>query len=213
MNDVFISHVEEDADVALALALELERSGYSTWCYELDSVPGPTYFQQTRGAVVEAKVMVVIISACSLGSQQIERELVRAFELRKPFIPILRDISHTQFQERQPEWADILGAAASVRIPAEGVVALAPRVCEGLRQLEVPAREPAERRVDEIRAILDSPDAASGAPGRCGSWCCRSRSCSRWGPRCPCCRACSCRVPRRRRVRPRWSRTRRSSWG
>src|SRR5262249_13132830 len=131
MKDVFLSHVEEDADVALALALELERSGYSTWCYELDSVPGPTYFQQTRGAVVEAKVMVVVISPRSLGSQQIERELVRAFELRKAFIPILRDITHTEFQERQPEWADILGAAASVRIPAEGIVALAPRVCEG----------------------------------------------------------------------------------
>src|SRR2546430_14141324 len=32
---VFISHVAEDARVALAIALGLEDAGYSTWCFEV----------------------------------------------------------------------------------------------------------------------------------------------------------------------------------
>ena len=47
MSDVFIAHVEEDADVALEIALSLEEAGYTTWCYEVDSIPGPSYLIQT----------------------------------------------------------------------------------------------------------------------------------------------------------------------
>ena len=54
MNHVFISHVKEDADVAFELALALEEAGYSTWCYELDSIPGPSYLLQTGKAIEQA---------------------------------------------------------------------------------------------------------------------------------------------------------------
>jgi len=47
VSDVFISHVEEDADSALEIALGLEEAGYTTWCYEGDSIPGPSYLIQT----------------------------------------------------------------------------------------------------------------------------------------------------------------------
>ena len=33
MIDVFISHVEEDQDVALELSQGLEAAGFTTWCY------------------------------------------------------------------------------------------------------------------------------------------------------------------------------------
>ena len=61
MSDVFIAHVEEDAEVALEIALGLEEAGYSTWCYEVDSIPGPSYLIQTGRAVAASKVVVVII--------------------------------------------------------------------------------------------------------------------------------------------------------
>jgi len=47
VSDVFISHVEEDADIALEIALGLEEAGYTTWCYEADSIPGPSYLIRT----------------------------------------------------------------------------------------------------------------------------------------------------------------------
>jgi ketosteroid isomerase-like protein/TolB-like protein len=157
MKEVFISHVEEDADLSVEIALALESCGHSTWCYEVDSVPGPTYFQQTRSAVTHAKVVVVIISPRSIGSQQITRELVCAFELNKAFIPILRDITHAEFQDRQPEWRDILGAAASIRVPAEGISALAPRIVQGLRQLGVSSVKPDPARIADMEAMRHRP--------------------------------------------------------
>ena len=33
MSHIFIAHVEEDAEIALGIALGLEEAGYNTWCY------------------------------------------------------------------------------------------------------------------------------------------------------------------------------------
>jgi hypothetical protein len=41
MRDVFISHADEDATVALDIARALKGAGYTSWCYENDSDPGP----------------------------------------------------------------------------------------------------------------------------------------------------------------------------
>ena len=48
MSDVFISHVEEDKDVALEIARGLTAAGYTTWCYEEDNDPGVSYFDPNR---------------------------------------------------------------------------------------------------------------------------------------------------------------------
>ena len=55
MSDVFISHVEEDTEIALQIALGLEEAGYTTWCYEIDNIPGPSYLIQTGQTVEQAK--------------------------------------------------------------------------------------------------------------------------------------------------------------
>ena len=131
MSDVFISHVEKDADLALEIALGLEEIGYRTWCYELDSVPGPSYLIQTGQEINDTQAVVLVISPHSLASRQVTRELVRALEAGKDCLPVLRGISHIEFQNRQPEWREALGAAASIRVPPEGVVRALPRIVEG----------------------------------------------------------------------------------
>lgn len=68
MSHIFVSHVEEDAEVALVIALGLEEAGYSTWCYEVNSIPGPSYLTQTGLAVKQSEAVVVVISSHSLGS-------------------------------------------------------------------------------------------------------------------------------------------------
>ena len=152
MSDVFISHVSEDAKIALEIALELENAGYSTWAYEVHSVPGPSYLIQTGEAVEQAKVVLLIISSRSLGSHQVTREVVRGLESAKPFVPLLRDVSHVEFQTRQPEWRSAVGAATSIQIPEGGVSGIIPRVVTGLEALGIPARGgPDESRVKVIR--------------------------------------------------------------
>ncbi len=155
MNDIFISHVEEDADVALEIALGLEQAGYKTWCYEVDSIPGTSYLIQTGQAVEQAKVMVVVISPHSVGSRQVTKEVVRAHESGVEFIPILRGIRHIEFQNRQPEWREAIGAATSISIPSEGVSGVLPRIIKGLEALNVqPGSKADETRIAQILATL-----------------------------------------------------------
>jgi tetratricopeptide (TPR) repeat protein len=78
-----------------------------------------------------------VISRDSLGSKQITKEVDRAHECDKPFIPLLRDVTHVEFQNRQPEWRQAIGTATSIRIPPEGISAILPRIVKGLKALGI----------------------------------------------------------------------------
>jgi len=157
MSHVFISHVEEDADVALGIALGLEQAGFPTWCYEVDSIPGPSYLIVTGQAIERSGAVVVVVSADSLGSKQMTREVVRAHESGKPFVPVLRGVTHLEFQARQPEWREAIGAATSIGIPSQGVAEIMPQVAAGLRALGgIESRKRADpARLEKIRRKLD----------------------------------------------------------
>ncbi len=162
MSDVFISHVEEDSSIALEIARGLEQAGYSTWYYERDSLPGVSYLLQTRQAVEQSQGVVVIISQRSLGAHQMTNEVVRAHESRKHFIPVLYDVSHMEFQRRQPEWAEAIGAAASVSIGLAGPAATVLRILEGLTALGV---EPSGSPVPPVKeALAPEPTLSTGQP-------------------------------------------------
>jgi Tol biopolymer transport system component len=161
MGVVFISHVEEDAAIALDIARGLEEAGFQTWYYERDSVPGPPYLIQVGEAVDAASAVILVISPHSLGSSQVTAEVVRAYESNKPFVPLLHGVSHVEFQQRQPLWRQALGANTSIQVPPEGVSSILPRVLAGLRRLgvEVVATLADHDPVHGVRA-----ESASSAP-------------------------------------------------
>jgi hypothetical protein len=140
MGQVFISHVEEDSRDAIQIAKGIEASGYTTWYYERDSLPGISYLLQTKQAIEKSQALILLISTASLVSHQITREVVRAHESGKAFIPVLVDVSHAEFQSLQPEWVEAIGAAASVSLPEEGVERLVPRLVKGLESLGIFAK-------------------------------------------------------------------------
>ena len=158
---IFISHVEENADVALAIANGLEEAGYTTWCYERDALPGPSYLLQTSRQIEDAAAVVVVISAVSLGSHQVTAEVIRAHESGRPFVPVLVDISHVEFAARQPEWREALGSSTSVMVPAEGVTAIIPRICDGLRGLGI---TPSAERPARAAVTYTLPPATKPVP-------------------------------------------------
>lgn len=155
-HQVFISHVAEDADVALEIAQGLEAKGYGTWYYERDSIPGLAYLIQVGQAIEQSQAVLVVISAASLGSNQVTVEVVRAHESSKHFVPVLRDITHQEFQTRQPEWRTAMGAATSITIPPQGAAAILPRLVAGLTGLGIqPTAE--EARGPEAEAAVSAP--------------------------------------------------------
>ena len=170
MADVFVSHVEEDAADALEIADALEAVGYSTWCYERDSIPGPSYLVQTGDAVEQSRAVVVLISRHALGSHQVTLEVVRGHEAEKPFIPVLIGITHVEFASRQPEWREAIGAATSVAVPREGVGAVTGRIAEGLRALGVEPTGAGEHRAVVPAAVRRRRTSGNRLRGLATGW-------------------------------------------
>jgi hypothetical protein len=137
MRDIFISYVEEEGSIAKEVAAGLEKAGYSTWYYERDSEPGPSYLLQTSQAIKQSQAVVLIISPHSITSHQMTKEIIRAHECNKPFIPLLLNIKETEFKKRQPEWEEALGAATSINIPVNDVAAITRRIVRGLLMMRI----------------------------------------------------------------------------
>ncbi len=135
---VFISHIEEDEASATTIAHGLEAAGFTTWYFGTRNNPGflpgssPRCNRTVRG---RRRPNLAIFG---IGSHQMTKEVVRAHETGKPFIPVRFNISHAEFQRRQPEWSIAMGAASSIPVPVAGVAAIVPRIVMGLRQLQVP---------------------------------------------------------------------------
>lgn len=140
VKQLFVSYVEEDSELAFSLVEELERVGYSAWLYERDSVPGPSYLQQTGSAIDAAAAVILVISESSLASYQVTREVVRAYEANKPIVPLRVGVTHSDFQQRQPEWREAVGAAVSFPLVRGRVGECTPRVVQGLVALGISPR-------------------------------------------------------------------------
>ncbi|MBI3964514.1 MAG: AAA family ATPase [Chloroflexi bacterium] len=137
MSDVFISYVEEDADVVEPLALGLSEAGYSCWYYQRSSLPGASYLAQISEALAQAKVVLLMLSHQTLESHQVDKEISFTHDSGKPFLPVTRNLAWGEFQQRRPTWRLAMGTSVAILIPSEGVGAIVGRVVEGLRGLRV----------------------------------------------------------------------------
>lgn len=136
MPDVFISYAQEDSDIAAAIAEGLEDEGFSTWRYEADVGAGDDYLLSTRHNIEACKAFLLLASPNGVESDQIDKEVVRAHECRKPFVPVLYRIDYDEFGERQPKWQQAIGSATAVVVPRNGDVgAIMPRLVTGLKRL------------------------------------------------------------------------------
>lgn len=136
MRDVFICHAEEDGAIATTVAAGLREAGFTTWCYEEDSDPGPTYLRQVDEELGATQAVVVLISPDALRSSTVVNEIVRAHEARKPFVPLRLGVSHERVQQ-QPEFRMTLGASVSLAIDHASVPDVLVRVVRGLERLGV----------------------------------------------------------------------------
>lgn len=152
---VFISHVAEDTAVALELAFLLEQAGFSSWCYELDSIPGVSHIQQTLQAIEESEAFVMLISPDCVQSHEVTTELTRAQDLDKVVIPLLFRINHIELMQRRSEWGQRLGNASCLVIDDLSLVM--DRLIRSLKHHKVtagPAPALRQTRLDAIQVEL-----------------------------------------------------------
>ncbi len=156
MGTIFISHAREDQAMALQLAFKLEQSDYTTWCYELDSIPGIDHVQQTLEAIEKSDAFVMLISPDCMESHEVTTELTRAQDHGKAVIPLLYRMTHEDFILGRSEWAQRLGNAACVEVDSHDPSLAVSRIIRGLKHLKIdPAGVARNERLQDISAELD----------------------------------------------------------
>src|SRR3984893_16497933 len=118
--DVFISYASQDAAVANAIVESLERHGIRCWIAPRDVTPGALYADGIIRAINDAKVLVLILSAISVASKHVGKEVERASSKGRPIITLKVDAAPVttalEYFLRQSQWFDVpaLGLQAAL---------------------------------------------------------------------------------------------------
>ncbi|MGA8170461.1 MAG: LamG-like jellyroll fold domain-containing protein [Methylocystis sp.] len=85
--DVFISYPSEDRVVAFAACAKLEAEGVRCWIAPRDVPPGVEWAGALVDAIDHCRAMVLIFSSRANESEQVRREVQRAFNRGVPVVP------------------------------------------------------------------------------------------------------------------------------
>lgn len=88
---IFISYASQDADFANVLVEALEQSGSACWIAPRDVVPGALYAGEIVRAINECSMVVLVLSAQSVASSHVGKELERASSKGRPIIALRTD--------------------------------------------------------------------------------------------------------------------------
>jgi TolB-like protein/Tfp pilus assembly protein PilF len=89
--DVFISYASADKTAADGICAALERDGIVCWIAPRDVTPGAFYADAIVQAINSARVLVVVLSLNSAGSQHVLREVERASAKRRSLVAFRLD--------------------------------------------------------------------------------------------------------------------------
>jgi TolB-like protein len=88
---VFISYASPDAATAEIVVGALERAGHTCWIAPRDVEPGALYAGEIVGAINDCRVVVLVLSARSVASTHVGKELERASSKNRRIIALRTD--------------------------------------------------------------------------------------------------------------------------
>jgi TolB-like protein/tetratricopeptide (TPR) repeat protein len=127
--DVFISYANQDTGVADALCASLERHGLRCWIAPRDVMPGALYADSIVRAINGAKVLILVLSAHSVSSPHVGKEIERASSKSRPIIALRIDAApltpSLEYFLSESQWVDarLIGIEAAHAKLAEAVQA------------------------------------------------------------------------------------------
>ena len=89
--DVFISYASQDKAVVDAVVGALERAGLKCWIAPRDVKAGAQYADAIIRALTNSRVMVLVLSAHSIASSHVGKEIERASSKKRPIIALRTD--------------------------------------------------------------------------------------------------------------------------
>jgi pyrimidine deaminase RibD-like protein/DNA-binding LacI/PurR family transcriptional regulator len=93
MTDLFLSFAEEDQGPAEWLERQLQRRGYSTFCYAGNRSAGSSVSKNVADAIRQSKCCMVFVSPDALESRWVLDETTFARSRRVPLLPLLLGLS------------------------------------------------------------------------------------------------------------------------
>ncbi len=88
---VFISYASRDIAIADAVVASLESAGVTCWIAPRDVVPGALYADEIIRAINECSAVVLVLSAGSVASHHVGKELERASSKQRRIITLRTD--------------------------------------------------------------------------------------------------------------------------
>jgi TolB-like protein/tetratricopeptide (TPR) repeat protein len=110
-SDVFISYASQDAAIANAVVAALEQQGLKCWIAPRDVTPAALYADEIIGAINGTRALVLVLSADSIASPHVGREVERASSKRRPIIALRTDgaplTSALEYFLSESQWIDL----------------------------------------------------------------------------------------------------------
>jgi TolB-like protein/Tfp pilus assembly protein PilF len=110
-SDVFVSYASQDAAIANAVVAALERHRLKCWIAPRDVTPGALYADGIISAINGTRVLVLVLSANSIASPHVGKEVERASSKRRPIITLRTDgaplTSALEYFLSESQWIDL----------------------------------------------------------------------------------------------------------
>lgn len=134
--DAFLSYASRDAEVAERLCRDLEAGGITVWMAPRDVPAGANYADAIVRALNGCRTLVVVLSAHSVASAHVGKEIERASSKRRPILAVrLDDVALTPALEyflSESQWIDA----------RSGLPAALPKLTDGIRRIASGAPPP-----------------------------------------------------------------------
>ena len=88
---VYICYSQEDADIANSICTTFEEKGLSCWIASRDIAPGTIYSTEILSAILDCEIFVLLFTRQANNSDQVIKEVNKAFIKRKRIITVLID--------------------------------------------------------------------------------------------------------------------------
>src|ERR1700733_6273754 len=155
---VFVSYASGDAAVASALVEALERHGVACWIAPRDVKAGALYAEAIIRAISDAKALILVLSANSVASAHVGKEVERASSKRRPVIALRIDEAPLspalEYFLSESHWIEARAGAmaaalakliAAIREPQRSAPAVIPIGATGVSAGPAPGARPKSR--------------------------------------------------------------------
>ncbi len=105
-DQTFISYSRADSEFALRLANDLRAAGVHIWLDQLDIAPGERWDREVELGLKTCRRMLIIISAASSKSENVQDEIGFAMQQNKLIIPVLHQVCDIPFRLQRLQYID-----------------------------------------------------------------------------------------------------------